>query len=370
MTVIDLEILISASPEFIWRFLGDLSALPQWQEGVEAVSFLSTQHEGRGARWRTASQSGRDTVAEIAAWYDRLGYEYRLVDGSGFGDNQGRIRLQEVAEGTLVRWTFHYETSGVLSGLRNNVRLKRSVNQQIQASLYNLKKLISQQTGGISTHEAKAIMREAPAVEEREHYQPRYPSAMQSSELDTATLSTMESQQQPDDGSSELDAAALDEPAIAEQDTKPNPVVITGLSLQTSLNAVEEAPPAPDDTQPLPGDAPAPPQQLPQILQPAPPARKPPPVPRRSSETVSVFEVFGLQKPSEITARQPLSASAPIAADDDLWRRASESRAQAIASAQGTKAYSAQLAPEQGGITGFRRQRRRGRSALRSHVRC
>ena len=50
-----------------------------------------------------------DVVVEISAWYDTLGYEYRIVDGAKFGENQGRIRLQEVAEGTLVRWIFQYE---------------------------------------------------------------------------------------------------------------------------------------------------------------------------------------------------------------------------------------------------------------------
>ena len=177
MNVIDLEILIPASPEFIWRFLGDPSALPQWQEDVASVSFLSTQREGQGTRWRASSDKTNDIVVEVSAWYDTLGYEYKLMDGASFAENQGRIRLHEVTDGTLVRWTFQYELGGMLGGLRNAMRLKRATTNQLQANLRNLHQLIMQESGGISTHEAKASVREAPDVDERLSYQPRHPSA-------------------------------------------------------------------------------------------------------------------------------------------------------------------------------------------------
>ena len=135
MNVIDLEILIPASPEFIWRFMGDLSAIPQWYEEVVSVSFLSTQRDGRGTRWRHSTVKGNDVIVEVSAWYDTLGYEYRIVDGTTFIDNQGRIRLQEVTDGTLVRWTFQYKPGGVLGGIRNAMRLKRSTTNQIQEQL-------------------------------------------------------------------------------------------------------------------------------------------------------------------------------------------------------------------------------------------
>src|SRR5690606_14538533 len=112
MNVIDHAILISASPTFIWRFLGDVSQNPKWQEDCTNISFLTTQHEGKGARWRYSTTKGKDVVVEITAWYDTLGYEYMIVDGSSVGENKGRMRLQEIAEGTLVQWTFNYEVEG------------------------------------------------------------------------------------------------------------------------------------------------------------------------------------------------------------------------------------------------------------------
>ena len=226
MNVIDLEILIPASPDFIWRFLGDLSKAAEWHEGVASLSFLTTQNEGRGTRWRYTTVKGNDIVVEIGAWYDTLGYEYTVVDGAGFGENQGRIRLQEVSEGTMVRWTFNYEFAGVLGGLRNTMRLKSGITKQIQDSLRNLHKLVQQESGGISTHEARSTVREAPGVEERSSYQPRHPSAL--SDLLTANTESM-----PDppilepvtfDSEQEPDSLSI----LPEGATKPNPVVQTG----------------------------------------------------------------------------------------------------------------------------------------------
>ena len=101
MNLIDLEILIPASPEFIWRFLGDLQQIPRWQKSAETITFLSTQHEGRGTRWRQSMSSGPDRVVEVSAWYETLGYTYQVVDGAAYGQYQGHIKLREVPEGTL-----------------------------------------------------------------------------------------------------------------------------------------------------------------------------------------------------------------------------------------------------------------------------
>ena len=226
MNVIDLEILIPASPEFIWRFLGDPAALSQWQEDVNSVSFLSTQREGRGTRWRASSDNNSDIVVEVSAWYDTLGYEYSLMDGTSFSENTGRIRLHEVPDGTLVRWTFQYELGGVLGGLRNAMRIKRSTTSQIQASLRNLHQLILQESGGIPTHEAKASVREAPDVGERLAYKPRHPSAFNDPALDESAAREIEpdTDKQPAIYDYEFELESV--PARVDTDTKPNPVVL------------------------------------------------------------------------------------------------------------------------------------------------
>jgi len=385
MNVIDLEILIPASPEFIWRFMGDLSAIPQWHDDVVSVSFLSTQREGRGARWRQSTVKGSDAIVEISAWYDTLGYEYRIVDGATFRDNQGRIRLHEVTDGTLVRWTFQYEAGGVLGGLRNSVRLKRGTTNLIQDSLRNLHQLIVQESGGISTHEAKASMQDAPDVAERSSYRPRHPSAFQEAPADDYGIGedTTLSEHLPLAFDLDIGTDAL--PVITETDTEPNPVVLgSGL-------APPESPPELDDTQPVDvetllaelrstEDALAPIE--PEPLEKASPAREineipPPPTVAITSEqgedssNLSVFEIFGLQKPSEAQA-----AASGNTADDYQGR---ESQAMPVAdtgSSDGAARLQLRDEPHpppaakesRSGISGWRRCARRRKPALRTHT--
>ena len=391
MNVIDLEILIPASPEFIWRFLGDPAALPQWQEDVTSVSFLSTQREGQGTRWRATADKSKDVVVEVSAWYDTLGYEYRLMDGTSFADNQGRIRLQEAPDGTLVRWTFQYQLGGVLGGLRNAMRLKRSTTNQLQASLRNLHQLILQESGGISTHEAKASVREAPAVDERLSYQPRHPSAFQEAPPDGDAETATDKQPVSYD---EFEAEPL--PFVADTDTKPNPVVISTGDAEQLLAAPE---PAPDDTKPIQISPPiveAPvnpePRRPEPIAEPEgreePPLTPPAPVAMpaapalsreaRDSAHLSVFEVFGLKKPSESS---PLDSPAAPArgAERDIGLPAPyprydgrepvpriESQPEPAPRIE-SRPKAAEMDGRYGNVTGWRRQARRRKTVIRSH---
>lgn len=391
MNVIDLEILIPASPEFIWRFMGDLSAIPQWHNDVVSVSFLSTQREGRGARWRQSTVNGSDVIVEISAWYDTLGYEYRVVDGTTFSDNQGRVRLHEVTDGTLVRWTFQYESRGVLGGLRNSMRLKRGTTNQIQESLRNLHQLIVQESGGISTHEAKATMQDAPDVRERSSYRPRHPSTFQEvADADgLVDEDTTLSEHLP--LSYDLDAEPDALPVIAETDTKPNPVVLgTGLAPTPAVEPeLEDTRPvdvetllaelkAPDDSQPPIESAPLP--EPPPVQDSG--EDRPPATAAISGEQgddssrLSVFEIFGLQKPSEALAQATASGESSGASRDDSQRL--ESPAMPVAAANAADPPARQPHQEQaqqatdaarsgGRSAGWRRYARRRNPALRTH---
>ena len=394
MNVIDLEILIPASPEFIWRFIGDLSAIPRWYEDVVSVSFLSTQREGRGTRWRHSTVKGNDAIVEINAWYDTLGYEYRVVDGTTFSDNQGRIRLQEVSDGTLVRWTYQYEFAGILGGIRNAMRLKRSTTNQIQASLRNLHQLIIQESGGISTHEAKASMQDAPDVYERSSYEPRHPPAFQEARADDAASDedTTLSELFPLPYDLELDAEPL--PAVVETDTKPNPVV---LGAADNLNSDAEPEPALDDTRPvevetLLAEVPPPTLDLPET-EPEPVAAEqtasdvidePEPLPLETlrptdddSSRLSVFEIFGLQKPSE--AKGKAEATGELTSEQPRLSQGIDPSpsppVEALLSGleDGSGSGKEQAATEvndagQQTISGWRRRARRRKALLRSHT--
>ncbi|MCY4070895.1 MAG: SRPBCC family protein [Chloroflexi bacterium] len=309
MHVIDLEIMIPASPDFIWRFLGDIASSADWQAGVTAVSFLTTQHEGKGARWRYSYARGSDVIIEAAAWYDTLGYEYSIVDGAGYGNNQGRIRLQEVNEGTLVRWTFNYEAGGMLGGLRNAMRLKRNTTRQIQDSLRNLHNLVQKESGGIATHSARATVREAPGADERSSYQPRHPSNFVEPASEAADEDGLPEDLQPI--AFTLDEEPSPPSGQSDGDTKPNPVVLGGdgmLDMELQKNEIEAATePIDAEVVSIEPDIREEVTEEPQV--PEEPVEAVPidrPVPARAqrgavdTSMLSVFEIFGLPKPSEI----------------------------------------------------------------------
>ncbi|MCY3778816.1 MAG: SRPBCC family protein [Chloroflexi bacterium] len=381
MNVIDLEILIPASPEFIWRFLGDLSALPQWQEDVDSVSFLSTQRDGRSTRWRASSDNNNDMVVEISAWYDTLGYEYSVKDGTSFAENQGRIRLHEVTDGTLVRWTFQYELKGMLGGLRNSMRIKRGTTNQIQASLRNLHQLISQESGGISTHEAKASVKEAPDVGERLTYKPRHPSTFQDPALEELSASETDTDTDKQPAFYDFEPSSEPVPAAVDTDTKPNPVVLApGFELE-----IEGEPDVKlDDTKPVviealfedsavvePEPAAALPSPVSDMLS-APMRERPSPPLRETRDTaeLSVFEIFGLQKPSEARAEARLLRTAGRKTDrpDEISAELAQRKVSHIETPEYMMPPATVAESASGSITGLRRRARRGSTMLRSHT--
>jgi len=205
MTILDHRILIPKSPEKIWEFLSDLSQISSWQVDCKSVSILTSKHTGAGVRWRQTANSGRSYVAEVTAWYDGLGYEYTLVDGAPFSENKGRIRLQEIAEGTVVQWTLTYETSGVLAGVRNTVSLKRQFESTMVDSLKNLWKVLQKAMPEDRPREVKSLMRDAPDYESRTQYRPRHSSA------------------KPEEAPQPSDSGVLNiiEPPISADDTRP-----------------------------------------------------------------------------------------------------------------------------------------------------
>lgn len=371
MNIIDQAILIPASPDFIWRFVGDLSKNVDWQEGLTHISFLTTRHEGKGARWRYSTAKSHDVIVEIVVWYDRVGYEYQIVDGVRFSSNLGRIRLQEIAEGTRVRWTFQYEPGGVFGSLRNSMGLKRSIASSIQDSLRNLYQLIQEETGGISTHEAKASLREAPDVEERSSYQPRHPSAFVDEALKETYAESEYAAKQPI--SYELDRETDLIPAAADDDTKPNPVVQAVEKIQDPARAQDKTQAASESitSEPL---TPEPASNLPTIPQAEDLSRKKPAVtPSRAIRgiaDVSVFDVFGLQKPSEAEHSLKIASQGPKA--PDLAASTSENVPETLNALMEEAEDATETAASMAGaktaiqLTGWRRISRRRKMGLRS----
>lgn len=256
MNQLDHSVLIAAAPEAVWSFLSDLNQNPSWQSDCQSVVFLSKQRNGKGARWRYRNLSGREFELEITAWYDGLGYEYRFLDGSA----HGRLRLQEIAEGTTVQWTFSYEPRGRLGGMRNALGLKRKLRKYMNESLRALQTSVQRTVGDVLSYEARSLMRDVISYDARVNYRPRHPSRARA---------------EPD----ALSFLPVKEPPLREEDTRPNPAYV----------AASENSPLP--RQPVEAE---PPTFLEDLETPRP---RPP---RPGQMELSIWEVFGLERPEPV----------------------------------------------------------------------
>ena len=218
-TVIEHAIAIPTKQRHVWEYIRDIGRHPHWRVDCTSISFLSNQISGRGTRWRSIQSSGKAQVIEITAWYEGLGFEYVIVDGGSFTTNRGRLRLQEVPEGTIVQWMFSYELTGFLSGLRNSVVIRRKIDNEIIDSLRNLYTIVKQARGDeqFRAHDASSFPREAPDVEARANYQPRYPSA-----LEQKADSIHAAPEAPASEPRSTKPEGISEPPVIDDDTQPN----------------------------------------------------------------------------------------------------------------------------------------------------
>lgn len=352
MTSIDQRILIPTMQNIVWDYISNLANNPDWQVDCRSVAFLTTQHQGQGVRWRATQENGREYVGEITAWYDRLGYEYHFIDGAPYKQNAGRLRLQEIPEGTIVQWTFEYEPGGLFGGFRNTVSIKRSIEATMQDSLWTLWRHLNKGSREID-FETKSLIREAPDVESRAQYRPRHPSVMDeyATKAPSATPEPL-----------------MSEPPVAEDDTRPRPavnipasaprtevpIVSASLSAAPMMEDSDTMPPMPEPdflsgyteqevdfdqpTNPRGFENPMRDDQSPMVIEPVSedsgaaslmPAISLPeeqdtysptfPADRSSTATStaerSIFEIFGVPKPSETQEQRAVQVEPPIPAD-------------------------------------------------------
>lgn len=208
MTIIDQRILIPAAPEIVWACVSDIDNNVKWQVGCQSISHLSSRRSGPGVRWRSTGPDRREQVMEITAWYDGLGYEYTVVDGLPFASAKGRLRLQEIPEGTIVQWTFTFEPKGITGSLRSSLGARRRIENAMVESLRNLWRYVNQSGGAQRAHEAKSLMRDALNYEARANYKPRHPSAFEERSAQ---------RDQP--------AVVISEPPVSDEDTRPRPAL-------------------------------------------------------------------------------------------------------------------------------------------------
>lgn len=172
MTLIDQRILVPAPIQVVWSVIANHSQLPRWRQDCKAVSLLSTRADGIGMRRRITPIKGKDLIEETIAWYDGLGYEYRLIDGANqFKSYTARLRLQPTPDGTIVQWTVSFETRGLLGKLFGNRRRRRKFEKTSAESLRQLRRYI-EGMGIKIDHEyrQKVGVRSSPDANARQEY--------------------------------------------------------------------------------------------------------------------------------------------------------------------------------------------------------
>ena len=196
MPSIDQRILLPASPELVWQYIGEPEKHPLWWQECERAIPLSVALHEPGSRWRYIYRKAPDIVIEITTYLSRAGFEYSIVDGLSILNAHGRFRLQEVNEGTALFWGFEFQSSGLFS---RSGRRKRAIESQMVKNLRSLWQIIHELPERSKLHDPRTSVQEAPDADARATYTPRH-----------------ENRPPPDD----VLAAAAAIPAISE-DTQP-----------------------------------------------------------------------------------------------------------------------------------------------------
>ncbi len=350
MALLDRRVLIDAPPEIVWKYLSNLADLPRWHPNCTQTSILTTSQRGVGVRRRNTMKKGPSVVEEIVSWYEGLGYEYVVVDGPRYRRNRGLLRLQAIPEGTILQWTFDYQLGGLLGGLRDRLFVRRRLDKEIADGLNQFKRLI--QSTGVrmdAVSRDKVAMRPAPNADERAALGMSRSQRLPDDAAETATPTSPGRPRSMPPVIFEDDlpvsppplprpvevfeddlppAPLLEEPPVAEEDTRPRlpaaprPAEITRPMAALTDDDLRFRPPAPEPAaadlpsveaepdwakvtqtvQPvtLPDDAPFRPPVSPEpAVEPEPAAPSEPPAPVGPS----IWEIFGVPRPSEVLSR-------------------------------------------------------------------
>lgn len=363
MTLIDQRILIDAPPQVIWEYLTDPDKLVVWHAGYSSISVLTTQQSGVGVRRRCAMASGgKDVIEQITHWVDGLGYEYTLVEGGPYRSFRGRFRLQPVPDGTSVQWTIEYRPKGLMGRLRDRLSGRNRLATMMAASLRELRQQITMLGLRLDdTYRARVGIQGRLNAAERAQYQRRHPAPESiAAEQPPAPTSSEEGASAPsaapavpapvsEPPSAHLDAdteprppAGLREALAAQQqpgEALPPPPPPAQITPPEPLRPVATAPTAPAPQAPADHERPTPPRGIPAVRpsgvagEPSPFARPadslhdtatdrptpprgvrhapaqdtaadarptlPPPTARRDTSDLSIWEIFGIPRPSE-----------------------------------------------------------------------
>lgn len=135
---------IAAPRQFVWDFVSDFAAYPEFFDGLTRWELCSEQETGLGARFRMLLRVGSADVGgliEIVEWSPPGDLAWSSVTGL---DQRGRWRLRERSErSTVVTFRFAYGVAGGgITGLIAERVAARPLRRRVRRSLVNLRRAI------------------------------------------------------------------------------------------------------------------------------------------------------------------------------------------------------------------------------------
>ena len=137
------SIVINAAPAEIMGVIADLTAYPQWSEGVREVEILTEYEDGRPGVARCRLESGpiKDTYGLAYTWNKDSEVSWTLTEGQMLKSMDGSYRLTDNGDGsTTVDYTLAVDINLPVIGL-----IKRKAEKVIvDTALKGLKSRIEQ----------------------------------------------------------------------------------------------------------------------------------------------------------------------------------------------------------------------------------
>ncbi len=136
------DITINATPAEVMAVIADLSAYPEWSDGVKSVDVLTTYDDGRPETARLTVDAGvlKDTYDLAYTWDGDHVCAWKLTQGSVIKTNDGTYTLDEVGGATKVTYNLKVDVSIPMLGM-----MKRKAEKTIvDTALKGLKKRVEQ----------------------------------------------------------------------------------------------------------------------------------------------------------------------------------------------------------------------------------
>jgi hypothetical protein len=144
MTVLENSIQIQASPEAVWRVLGALATLEQYDPGVRKSQMLDGPSEGVGAARRCDLAPGGWFAERVTDWRPNDALAFELYECTlPVKRLKHRYTLTAHDGGTLVTQTMEYELKfGLVGSLMDSLMVRRKWNDGIRGFFAGLKKRV------------------------------------------------------------------------------------------------------------------------------------------------------------------------------------------------------------------------------------